>query len=757
MMNVDDIEKQDGKRSLDEEVLDDGEKPFVVDQEYEDNVKTMLSTTDDVNTPSFTFRVWLLGTFWCCVLGWINSLLYFRTNTFGINSYVSIMLSYPVGKLMARTLPATTFNVPLLGECSLNPGPFTVKETVLIYIMGSTGAASLYGLDNIFVQKHNFGLDIGHAAAIGFLLATMLGGFGIAGVAQRFLVRPAHMLWPSAFPQIMMVKSFHAYDEGTDKDPDVGENGRRHMSRLKVFLIALGVMFAYQVLPNLVAPSLSYIAIICLISDNRIAQMLGSARYGTGIMSLTFDWGYLGSGNMIYPWWVQVNNFLSTVIGIWIIVPLAWRYNWFGNPLLGLPLNTSDLADRNGTTIDALTLLDDNHNLIVEKYEAAAPFWITPMFAVCYGLNFVTFAAGISHTVCWYGKDIVRRFRSARLAEDQDDIHCQLIDKYPSVPRSWYAFFFVAPVLLGIVICHVTDIQLPWYLSILAVAFTTLCTIPSAIISATAGFGLGMNVIGEFLIGLVYPGHPVAMMAFKCLAVTVSGAIVTLLQDLKIGHYMKIAPRNVFLAQMYSQIVAVLVCYASMVSWTSNPDHVDWVINADNYSDDPVASKWSAASTFTVYYNASIIWGALGPVRFFFTSYMSLVIGCFIAGVVLPVVFKLGHVYIGGPFPWALVNIPILLSSFTIGGAQSGAIVAFLIAFLCQFVAYRYRNKWWRRYAFIIGTGFDVGAAFMYALWASALDGVKVPHWALHPDKQYSPEFCNHIMTDKKAARLGLP
>ena len=54
---------------------------------------------------------------------------------------VAQLLSFPLGRLWARVVP----RVKIFG-ISLNPGPFTVKEHVLITIMASVGYQSAYAV-----------------------------------------------------------------------------------------------------------------------------------------------------------------------------------------------------------------------------------------------------------------------------------------------------------------------------------------------------------------------------------------------------------------------------------------------------------------------------------------------------------------------------------------------------------------------------------------------------------------------------------
>jgi hypothetical protein len=54
---------------------------------------------------------------------------------------IPLLLTYPIGKAWARYLP----NVSLFGM-SLNPGPFTIKEHVIITIMATTSNGPAYAV-----------------------------------------------------------------------------------------------------------------------------------------------------------------------------------------------------------------------------------------------------------------------------------------------------------------------------------------------------------------------------------------------------------------------------------------------------------------------------------------------------------------------------------------------------------------------------------------------------------------------------------
>ncbi len=65
-----------------------------------------------------------------------------------ITNLVGQLVSLPLGCGLARILP----DIKILGH-SLNPGPFTVKEHVLVTIMGTVGYTSAYATDIIAVQR----------------------------------------------------------------------------------------------------------------------------------------------------------------------------------------------------------------------------------------------------------------------------------------------------------------------------------------------------------------------------------------------------------------------------------------------------------------------------------------------------------------------------------------------------------------------------------------------------------------------------
>ena len=79
--------------------------------------------------PVATLRTWVIGLAWAILIPGLNQFFFFRYPSVMINGIVAQLLSFPIGRAAAAWLPGWK----ILG-ISINPGPFTVKEHVLISV-----------------------------------------------------------------------------------------------------------------------------------------------------------------------------------------------------------------------------------------------------------------------------------------------------------------------------------------------------------------------------------------------------------------------------------------------------------------------------------------------------------------------------------------------------------------------------------------------------------------------------------------------
>lgn len=107
-------------------------------------VELTVPKTDDPTQPVLTFRMWVLGVGACVILSFVNQFFWYRQNPLSITSISAQIAVVPIGHLMARTITKRVFFQGTKWEFSLNPGPFNMKEHVLITIFANSGAGTVY-------------------------------------------------------------------------------------------------------------------------------------------------------------------------------------------------------------------------------------------------------------------------------------------------------------------------------------------------------------------------------------------------------------------------------------------------------------------------------------------------------------------------------------------------------------------------------------------------------------------------------------
>lgn len=123
----------------------------------------------DEDLPASTFRAWAIGMFLTTIGSGLNSLFSLRAPAIIITSVVALLVSYPIGVAWAKIIPARTFNIFGL-KWNINPGPFNVKEHVLIVVMAnaSFGNGVAYFTDTIQALKAFYHTDYGEPIILCF-------------------------------------------------------------------------------------------------------------------------------------------------------------------------------------------------------------------------------------------------------------------------------------------------------------------------------------------------------------------------------------------------------------------------------------------------------------------------------------------------------------------------------------------------------------------------------------------------------------
>lgn len=163
------------------------EDPAIEEEEMSpiEQVRLTVPTTDDASLPVWTFRMWFLGLFSCALLSFLNQFFSYRQEPLIITQITVQVATLPIGRFMATLLPQAKFRIPGFGsrEFSLNPGPFNMKEHVLITIFANAGSAfgsgSAYAVGIVNIIKAFYVKNISFYSAWILIITTQVSAFSI--------------------------------------------------------------------------------------------------------------------------------------------------------------------------------------------------------------------------------------------------------------------------------------------------------------------------------------------------------------------------------------------------------------------------------------------------------------------------------------------------------------------------------------------------------------------------------------------------
>ncbi|WFD34105.1 hypothetical protein MCUN1_000937 [Malassezia cuniculi] len=466
-------------------------------------------------------------------------LFFYKSNAPSFSTYFVILVSLPLARWLARVLPNRT--VRLLGfKFNLNPGPVSVKEHVLLATIVSSGATSAYASDIISIQELFFDQHMSTIPALTLLITTQVLGFGFAGLVHDILVRPPAMIYPSSLVTVSLFNTLH------------GQDAVLSASRMRFFAFFFVAIFIYQFLPSAILPTLSSIAILCLVYPSRISRMFGSGYRGFGIANISLDWNVLGaSGPLFQPWWAALNFFGGIMGMMYVVMPILYTLNFWDIQRFPEALSSA-LFSSDFNVFDIDSVLKKDNTLDEAAWDQKKPLLLTPFcafmltVAITYGLSFAVLTSTIVHVALWHGKDILKALNNPVHA----DVHNKLMRSYPSVPSTWYITTLCLSLGAAIVLVMTTPLQFPVWGLLLAVGMSFFFLVPIGILRAVSDTSVGLNVITEFIAGFLIPGRPIGNVCWKCYGYMSCAQALEMIGDLKIAHYMseylltEISPRH---------------------------------------------------------------------------------------------------------------------------------------------------------------------------------------------------------------------
>ncbi|KAI0497011.1 hypothetical protein KFK09_023339 [Dendrobium nobile] len=681
-----------------------------------EEVRLTVDPTDNPTLTVLTWRVWVLGVISCALLSFANTLFGYRTNQLFISSVCVQIISLPIGRFLAKSLPKKDIKLPFTNwSFSLNPGPFSMKEHCLITIFAGAGSGGAAAIGIITIVKAFYHRKIHPMAAFLLVHSTQLLGYSWAGLFRKYLVDSPYMWWPSNLVQVSLFKALHLKEK----------RKKGSLTRFQFFILVFIGSFAYYAFPGFLFPAISSISVLCLVYKNSITmQQLGSGLNGLGIGSFGLDWstvaGFLGSP-LATPATAIFNIMISFFLVVYVLLPLAYWTNIYNAKRY--PLISANVYDSFGQPYNTTRIINDrSFTLNVQEEENYSKLNITAAFALVYCMSFASLTATIMHVALHHGKDIWRMWKNSKeyAKEKMEDVHTRLMKRnYEQVPQWWFILLLVVVIGLSMFTCLGFDrqLQLPWWGVLLAATMAMLFTLPIGVIVATTNQAPGLNVLSEYILGLMLPGKPLANVTFKVYGTISLGQALTLLSDLNLGHYMKIPPKSMFITQFTGSVIAASVSYGT--AWLL----LDTVEHICDPSKLPPGSPWTCPGS-DVFYNASIIWGLVGPMRMFGKlGHYSALNFFFLLGLLLPIPFWL----LAKAFPqnkwFKYIHIPLLISGgsgvppvHSVNYTMWGAVGIFFNHYI-----YKRHKEWWARHTYVMSAALDAGVAFMGILIFFAL------------------------------------
>jgi OPT family oligopeptide transporter len=120
----------------------------------------------------------------------------------------------------------------------------------------------------------------------------------------------------------------------------------------------------------------------------------------------------------------------------------------------------------------------------------------------------------------------------------------------------WDTQFPIWAFVFALVICASIGPSFEYLLLLTTLSSAFVYVIPIGVIQAITNNEVGLNVITELIIGYALPGHPLAMMMFKTWGYITMVQALQFTGDFKLGHYMKIPHRPMFVCQVVATIIA---------------------------------------------------------------------------------------------------------------------------------------------------------------------------------------------------------
>lgn len=699
----------------------------------------LLPLRDDFDQ-SITLRSLLLASGLCAFQAVMTQIYQFKPTAATISGTFVVLIAHFLGRAWAAFLPRGDLaetrwreaNPDATEETKLplrvrllkifNPGPWSLKEHAVCAIT-ATSASNASAPSTVFAAQDLFyDLPLSGTTIILSTISIGLFGYGLCGILRPIAVWHVESVYWGTLPTVKTLQGLHWQEVKSSKP-------------LRAFWYSYIGMFFYEFLPAYMWPWLNSVSIPCLAAMKTTGEKAAVLRNlfggsinneGLGLFNFSFDWQYIQSFSTSLPLTLQAH-----ATGGYFICYIAMLAIYYGNAwgAKDLPFMSTSLRQNNGTVYPVSKVFVKG----VLDEDALFTYGIprlTGTFAYALFMANAAIGALVTHCILFWGKDVIKAFKDSNNNKYSDPHHAHMAKHYKEVPWYWYVAVLVFSFVLGIVVVVKEDVTLSVWAYVVALLLGCFFAPLSTLLYARFGNGIATNNLSKMIGGLAVPGRPIGNMYFATWSHSVISNTVNLCNDLKMGEYLKIPPRTMFLTQIYGTILGGFVSYGVMVSIVTGNRELLTTGNGNN--------AWSGA-TIQAYNSNAASWALARYLYKSGSTYELIPLGMVVGSglVALHWAFTKLRPTVKG-FDMTDLNLPQLIQYagfIPYNASQTCVIWSSIVAgFFCQFYLRNYKPRAFKNYLYLVTGAFDGASLTVLFILSFAVFGaggktVPFPTW----------------------------